>query len=243
MEFRFKKFSLAHEHSTMKIGTDAVLLAALTDAQDAHSLLDIGCGCGVVAFCIAQQMAHLQQTPTIYGIDNDLPSIEEAKRNARHYPLLPPDCFHFVHIRLQDWTLQECQPKFDLIVSNPPFFGNDLKPTNASRLKSKHRDNQLSFEELILNVDKLLNEKGRFALILPVTEAEEFQQLAASYFHLTQKTTIRPTAKKPAHRVVLEYARQPESEAVTANSLTIRNEKNEYTSEYLLRVKPYLTLG
>lgn len=243
MDFHFKKFTLAHEHSTMKIGTDAVLLAALTEAQDAQSLLDIGCGCGVVAFCIAQQMAHKQMKPTIYGLDSDLPSVEEAQRNALQFPLLPPDCFHFLHIRLQDWTAQDCPPKFDLIVSNPPFFGNDLKPATASRLKSKHRDEQLSFEELILNVDKLLNDNGRFALILPFTEGEEFQQLAISHFHLTQKTIIRPTTKKPAHRVILEYTRHPHNDLFTERTLTIRNEKNEYTEEYLLAVKPYLTLG
>lgn len=242
MEFRFKKFSLAHERSTMKIGTDAVVLAALTEAKNAQSLLDIGCGCGVVAFCIAQQMAHKQMKPTIYGIDSDLPSVEEAQRNALQYPLLPTDSFHFLHIRLQDWTAQECPPKFDLIVSNPPFFGNDLKPTNTSRLKSKHRDEQLSFEELILNTNKLLNDEGRFALILPITEGEEFQQLATSHFHLIQKTVIRPTAKKTAHRMVLEYAKHPKNEAITERTLTIRDEKNEYTDEYLLCVKPYLTL-
>jgi len=242
MDFRFKKFSLAHDHSTMKIGTDAVLLAALTNAETAQSLLDIGCGCGVVAFCVAQQMAHQQQHPLIYGIDADASSVEEAQRNTLQYNLLSPDCFHFLHIRLQDWVAQECPPKFDLIVSNPPFFGNDLKPTDVSRLKSRHRDEQLPFEDLVSGIERLLSDRGRFALILPVTESEEFHRLAAPHFSLLRRTVIRPTAKKPAHRVVTEYGRLQEA-PTEERTLTIRDADNQYTAEYLQCVKPYLTLG
>ena len=78
MIFQFKQFSLHHGHSTMKIGTDAVLLAALTDGKDAHNILDIGCGCGVIAFCMAQKAPSDAE---IWGIDPDENSIKEATQN------------------------------------------------------------------------------------------------------------------------------------------------------------------
>ena len=236
--FRFKKFSLSHDKSTLKIGTDAVLLAALTDVENAQSVLDIGCGCGVIAFCLAQQLAHTQTHPLICGIDPDESSILEAQQNAAAYPLLPADAFRFVQGRVQDMAAADHPAQFDLIISNPPFFGNDLKPTDASRLKSKHRDAQLPFEELLDSVLKLLNPDGRFALILPPVEATQFHALTEGRLYCRKQVYIQPTAKKPVHRVVLEYCR--EDVPCTERHLVIRNEQNEYTEEYRTITKPYL---
>lgn len=237
--FRFKKFALQHEKSTMKIGTDAVLLAALTEAQDAQSLLDVGCGCGVVTFCMAQKMAHYVEHPLIFGIDPDADSVNEACQNARNYPLLASSCFHFVQTRLQEFALVNPTHRFDLIVSNPPFFGNDLKPVRPNRLKSKHRDNQLSFPELLDGVTKLLSPEGRFALILPKSEGEEFDQLASHRLTCVQRIFVQPTANKPVHRVVMTYSSQLNS-PYCERYLVIRGADNCYSDDYQRITKPFL---
>ncbi len=239
--FQFRKFVLEHDRSTMKIGTDAVLLAALTDVQDARSLLDIGCGCGVVAFCVAQKMVRQGASALVYGVDADADSVAEAQQNAVTYPLLPADSFRFVHGRIQDFAQMDTAPKFDLIVSNPPFFHCDLKPAESSRLKSRHGDGQLSFEELVACVRELLHETGRFTLILPTVEGGEFDAVArAAGLHCSARTFVRPTAKKPIHRVIQEYGWKTSD--CKENTLTIRDEQNCYTDEYLALVKPYLLL-
>lgn len=239
--FQFRKFVLEHDRSTMKIGTDAVLLAALTEVREAQSLLDIGCGCGVVAFCVAQKMARQGVSAQVYGVDADAESVAEAQQNATHYPLLPADSFHFIHGRIQDFARMESAPKFDLIVSNPPFYHRDLKPTESSRLKSRHGDGQLSFEELVDAVRRLLCADGRFVLILPPVESGEFDAVArAAGLYCSARTFVRPTTKKSVHRVVQEYGWQPSD--CMENTLTIRDEQNVYTDEYLALVKPYLLL-
>ena len=238
--FHFKQFDLEHERSTLKIGTDAVLLAALTHPETAQSMLDIGCGCGVIAFCIAQQLAEQQQNPTIFGIDVDAASIAEAQDNAEKFPLLPISCFHFENVRLQDFSNQDNSPRFDLIVSNPPFFHGDLKPQDKSKLQSKHGDGQLSFPELVSGVDALLSENGRFALILPPTEMVEFHQLTIGKWHCRKTVHIRPTESKPVYRIVREYGRIPQPEEEIR--FFIRNTALQYTTDYLELVKPYLTI-
>lgn len=239
--FHFKQFELEHERSTLKIGTDAVLLAALTHPGTTKSVLDIGCGCGVIAFCIAQQLAEQQQNPTIFGIDVDTASIAEAQGNADRFPLLPGSCFHFENIRLQDFVNQENRSRFDLIVCNPPFFHRDLKPQNQSKLQSKHGDGQLSFLELVNGVDALLAENGRFALILPPSEMSEFHQLTIGKWHCRKTVRIRPTASKPIHRIVREYSRALQVEE--ESQFSIRNAALQYTPEYLQLIKPYLTIS
>ena len=238
--FHFKQFSLEHKRSTLKIGTDAVLLAALTQADAAQTVLDIGCGCGVIAFCLAQQLAENQIVPTIYGIDVDEDSIEEAKENAKRFPLLPESCFHFERISLQDFASQTDSGLFDLLVSNPPYFHGNLKPMDKNKLHSKHGDNQLTFKELIDGVDRLLSPDGRFALILPPVEMAEFHQLTIGRWHCRRQIHIRPTETKPIFREVREYGRRnlPETESC----FSIRNASLQYTDEYLELVKHYLTI-
>lgn len=236
--FHFKKFSLQHDKSTLKIGTDAVLLAALTDVENAQSVLDIGCGCGVIAFCLAQQLAHKQAQPLVYGLDPDEASVLEARQNAAAYPLLPADTFRFVQGRVQDMAAADHPVQFDLIVTNPPFYGHDLKPAQEKRLRSKHRDHQLPFEKLLQSVLKLLKEGGRFALILPPVEGAQFHALTEGLLHCRKRVFIQPTAKKPVHRVIQEYSRA--DVFCTEHHLVIRNEQNEYTEEYRGVTKPYL---
>ena len=236
--FHFKKFSLQHDKSTLKIGTDAVLLAALTDVENAQSVLDIGCGCGVIAFCLAQQLAHKQVHPRVYGLDPDEASVLEARQNAAAYPLLPADTFRFVQGRVQDMAAADHPVQFDLIVTNPPFYGHDLKPAQEKRLRIKHRDHQLPFEKLLQSVLKLLKEGGRFALILPPVEGAQFHALTEGLLHCRKRVFIQPTAKKPVHRVIQEYSRADVS--CTEHHLVIRNEQNEYTEEYRGVTKPYL---
>lgn len=238
--FHFKQFDLEHEHSTLKIGTDAVLLAALTQANPAQKVLDIGCGCGVIAFCITQQLLKNQPLPEIFGIDVDEASVREAQENAARFPLLPESCFHFEHISLQNFVNQYDNLKFDLIVSNPPFFHGDLKPRDKSKLQSKHGDGQLSFQELVDGVDALLAPQGHFAIILPTTEDAEFQKLIKDRLFCQKAIFIRPTETKPVYRIIREYVRTPQSEM--EEYLSIRDEELQYTTEYLKVVDPYLML-
>jgi tRNA1Val (adenine37-N6)-methyltransferase len=239
--FHFKQFDLEHERSTLKIGTDAVLLAALTQVDSARKVLDVGCGCGVIAFCLAQKLAENQAVPSIFGIDVDTDSVAEAQENAIRFPLLPDSCFHFENIRLQDFVNQENSLYFDLIVSNPPFFHDNLKPQDRNKLQSKHGDGQLSFPELVDGVDALLSENGRFALILPPTEMAEFHKLTIGKWYCFKSVHIRSTESKPVYRIVREYSRipQPEEEIL----FSIRNAALQYTPEYLQLVKPYLTIS
>lgn len=238
--FHFKRFDLEHERSTMKIGTDAVLLAALTRSEKEKTVLDIGCGCGVIAYCIAQQLVDKQIFTNIYGIDVDADSIAEARGNTDRFPLQPKPQFHFEQIRLQDFVHRNDPHCFDLVVSNPPYFHDDLKPQDPSKLRSKHGDGCLRFEELVEGVDALMSDTGRFALILPPAEMAEFHQLTVGRWHCRKTVHIRPTDAKPIFREVCEYGRAnlPKTEL----HFSIRDASLQYTSDYLELVNPYLTI-
>jgi len=229
--FHFKQFSVNHSQSTMKVGTDAVLLGAwMPLPENCHTVLEIGSGCGVISLMLAQKTKA-----NITGIDIDEKSVIEAQKNANNSPW--KNRVKFIEENVQDFA-QKTTQKFDAIVSNPPFFENSLKSPENSKNISKHNDN-LSFEELISAVDILLSENGRFGIILPTYAAEKLEKLLfMAHLFATKKTTIYPTPTKKANRMLMMFERK--TAVCEEDTLTLRD--NGYTNEYYQLVKEYLTI-
>ncbi len=213
----------------MKVGTDAVLLAALVEMADCKSILDIGCGSGVISLICAQK-----SEANIFAIDIDQNSVEQAHENFE----LSEWKTHLkaYHSSVQTYALKS-QEKFDLIISNPPFFENALKSPLETRNKARHNDT-LSSEDLLNSARQLLNTNGKIAVILPFTEGEEFIKIASSHqFYLQRRVEIQPKPSKMANRLVLEFVLSP-CETSTEN-IIIREEGNEYTEDYRCVTKDF----
>lgn len=229
--FQFKHFALHHEQSSLKIGTDSVLLASVVPVAGIHNVLDIGCGCGVIGFCIANRLQqHGIDNYSVTGIDIDRASIAECHRNATLFPKTENAVLLFEEISLQNFTKLH-QSEYQLIVCNPPYFGNSLKPEDEKRLQSRHRDNTLPFETLAECTSYLLADDGLFYLILPYSEAIAFEEIASGRLHLCEKMEIRPVPDKPVNRCILGFGRQSAGN-LKRTTLTIRDNRREYTPEY-----------
>ena len=229
--FHFQQFSVSHSQSTMKVGTDAVLLGAwLPIPEDCKSILEVGSGCGVISLMLAQKT-----TAKITGIDIDENSVKESQINAENAPW--KSNVQFLHENVQHFA-QNTTYKFDVIVSNPPFFENSLKSPKPNNTIAKHNDN-LSFDELLCAVDILLSENGRLGLILPVEASEKLEKSAnLKQLYVTKKTCVYPTPTKKANRMLLMFERK--NKRCEEDTLTIRN--NTYTQQYLQLTKEYLTI-
>ncbi|MCD4665845.1 MAG: methyltransferase [Bacteroidales bacterium] len=118
-DFHFKQFNISDENSAMKVGTDAVLLGAWTDISETNNILDVGTGSGIVATILAQR-----SEANIDAIDIDKGSIDDAENNFDNCPW--KNRLTAIHSSLQEYV-KFTSKKYDLIVSNPPFFSNSLK--------------------------------------------------------------------------------------------------------------------
>ena len=134
--FRFKQFTISQEGTAFRVGTDAVLLGAWADVSGAGQVLDIGTGTGLLALMLAQRSGA-----DITAIEIDRASYEQALENADSSPW--KDRIKVIHSALQDFR-PPC--KYDLVVTNPPFFRNSLHPAEEGKAISKH-DALLSLEE------------------------------------------------------------------------------------------------
>lgn len=198
-QFHFKQFSVRHDRSGMKVGTDGTLLGAWADMINAHRILDIGTGTGLIALMLAQRSAKAK----IDAIEIDSAAIEDAKENFDNSSWKDRLTLH--HIRMQDFTATE---KFDLIVSNPPYFINSYKPHNGQRIAARHTES-LTFQELINFSKNLLTKEGKLCIVLPYTEGLQFIHSAeGENLYCSRKWTFRTRSEKPVERLLLEFARK-----------------------------------
>lgn len=232
-KFYFKKFSLAHSKSALKIGTDSVLLSAAVPITNAQRILDIGCGCGVILFCLAQKLQATEENEiqTFIGIDIDENSVVEALENRNSYPKLSNRKIDFEKVSLQAFAPTDVE-KFDLIVSNPPYFGSSLLSPKESNCVSKHRDANLSFSDLVAGVDKLLSDKGSFFLILPVSEMELFRtEISKTEMKLFYEMWVEPIEGKSPNRIICGFSRI--EMPLQKCNIAIRKEDKTYHSDYI----------
>lgn len=221
--FRFKQFSVRNDKSAMKVGTDGVLLGAWADVDNASSVLDIGTGTGLIALMIAQR-----SIADITAIEIDEDAASEAKQNFAESPWL--ERLHVEKIDFNEYAAT-CKDKFDLIISNPPYFIDSLKCPDDKRGKARHTDS-LSYDNLIQGAAKLLSDNGRICLITPSDVENIIISIATTNeLIIIKKTTVYPTQKSAAKRILWQFSKVY-SECVE-DSLYIEIDRHVYTKDYI----------
>lgn len=207
----------------MRIGTDAVLLGAWTNAEQAQKILDIGTGTGVIALMLAQR-----SEAEITGIEIEKNASLEAAENAQNSPWAKR--VKIVHSSFQDFV-KNTSENFDLIVSNPPFYINDMRPKNNNLAVARHSD-RLPLYDLAKGAEKLLTANGKLALVLPVFSAQKFIRLAENYnLHLAALAEIKPNEKKETHRFLMEFSKTKKQ--LKREIIAIRTATNDnFTEKY-----------
>ena len=232
ISFAFKKFNIKQDKCAMKVGTDAVLLGAWVNPIDSKKILDIGTGTGIISLMLAQKT-----NADITAIDIDRESTEQAMTNVAESAF--KDHIHVRHMSFQELTKSSAQ-KFDLIVTNPPYFIDSLKnQAESSRKTARHAD-LLPFEDLIGGVKKLLDEKGKFCLILPKNEAAIFRKMAElKGLYLSKLLRIRTRLEKDSEKRHIMQFEFKESEFSESTLVIEEDSHRNYTKEYKELTKDY----
>lgn len=204
----------------MKVGTDGVLLGAWVGIEPSiRRVLDIGTGTGVIALMIAQR-----SDAEIIGID--ICDVSQAVENA--VSSIWNDRVKFVQSAVQNF---DSPKKFDLILSNPPYFINSLQSDNAERTAARHTT-ELPFEHLRDAVLRLLTIDGRFAVILPAVESERFDDICAGRLFAMRRTYVRTTAKSVVKRILTEYSTITTDDCINDELIIGTGEHECYTDQY-----------
>jgi tRNA1Val (adenine37-N6)-methyltransferase len=220
--FRFKKFSVEQDGAAHLVGTDAVLLGAWADTSDCAHILDIGTGTGVVALMLAQR-----STARLTAVEIHPASAALARVNFAASPWAGR--LDLVESSVQDFS-RNSAARFDLIVSNPPFFSETILSPDAARRLGRHNA-ALPPEDLLAVAGKHLTEKGRFCVILPVAEGRRLCELAVpAGLYCTEEVEVRSRAGKPVERLLLRFERDPY--VFLRKQLVIYAAGTNYTDEF-----------
>lgn len=221
--FHFKQFSVEDGRSTMKVGTDAVLLGAVADTYGVGEILEIGAGCGIISLIMAQRSGA-----KIDAVEIDHDSAKQARSNADRSPWA--ERINIIQDLIQNYSMMT-SIRYDLIISNPPFFNCSLKSPDKKRNLSRHNDS-MSYEDLLAAVVRLMKEEASFWVILPSPEFDNFNQLAkAAGLHLQRKINIISKEGRKEHRVIMQF-RKTVADPVTVKAITILDHDGNYSEEY-----------
>ena len=232
--FQFKEFSVHQNKTAMKIGTDAVLLGAWTNLEKyPDSILDIGSGTGVISLMLAQRSSAM----TIDAVEIDENAYEQTVENFEQSDW--GDRLFCYNASFQEFAqeMAEEEERYDLIVSNPPFYTDKFETSNEARNKARFTS-ALSFEDLLKGVGVILEESGVFSTIIPFKEETKFVSLAKeNNLFLNRVCHVKGNSSSEIKRSLLSFSF--EETEIYREELVIELERHQYTDAYTNLTKKF----
>lgn len=232
--FQFKEFTVHQDKTAMKIGTDGVLLGAWCTLDNfPDTILDIGSGTGVIGLMLAQRSDAM----TIDAVEVDenayeqtVSNFEESDWGDRLY------CYNSTFQNFADEIAEE-EETYDLIVTNPPFYTDEFETESDARNKARFTSS-LSFLELITGVVKILSSDGKFAIVIPYKEEENFINLAKEqHLFINRICRVQGNETSEVKRVLMEFSFHPTE--INSEHLIIEKERHQYTEAYINLTKDF----
>ncbi|MDM1554262.1 methyltransferase [Chryseobacterium indologenes] len=217
--FTFKQFEIQQSKDVFRVGTDGVLLGALADVEFAFRVLEVGTGTGLISLMLAQRNPQA----FFLGLDINEEAVALTKLNFENAPF---------HARLknihQDFKTFETEQRFDLIVSNPPYF----EESESGKDKIARQTVELNFRQLIIRSAQILSENGLLSVIIPVEAGEGFISIAAeNNLFLSRKVNIKGIESSKTKRLVLEFS--PGKKDFLESEFVIEKSPRKYSDQYL----------
>jgi tRNA1Val (adenine37-N6)-methyltransferase len=232
--FRFKKFSVDQTGCAMKINTDGVLLGAIAGEGEPLNILDIGTGTGVITLMLAQRFMNAK----IDAVEIDEQAAATAKSNFTNSPF--GSRLTLYATGFERFFEDHPEQRYDLIVSNPPFYINSLQSPGAKVNLAKHAADGF-FEKLISTIAIQLTEQGIAWLILPVDTADLAKGLASqNRLYLQKIITIHSFREDAAHREIIAFGKN-DAQLLT-EKFVIYDEPKVYTEVYRKVLRDFLTI-
>ncbi|NGM62913.1 methyltransferase [Sphingobacterium sp. SGG-5] len=228
--FQFKQFNVEQAGCAMKINTDGVLLGAMVSHDDPQEILDIGTGTGVIALMLAQRFPFAK----IDAVEIDTQAAHQAGINFQNSTFS-----NRINVFNSSFEVIGEDSRYDLIVSNPPFYINSLHAPNERKKVAKHTD--IHFFKSMLNFAYCrLQDGGMLQLILPTELSVEIKQEALKHkLYPTQEIAIRSFENTRALRQILFFQKDIPPILPHQQNFVIYADKGIYSDEYRQLLKPF----
>jgi tRNA1Val (adenine37-N6)-methyltransferase len=232
--FRFKQFTVHHDRCAMKVTTDSCFFGAWAaeeiknDKQQMKSILDIGSGTGLLALMIAQK-----NDANIDAVEINEEAAQQARENVESslwqnkIAVVTADILNF-----------QTQKKYDCIISNPPFYENELASDKENK-NIAHHSKQLTISQVLEFISAELSEEGCFFLMYPFKRQEEMERLCRTHhLHIQSEVILSQSTKHSPFRIIVK-GRYIKPGSPTITSIAICDEHQNYTEPFVALLKDY----
>lgn len=230
--FRFQRFAVQHDRVAMKVGTDAVLLGAWAPIRGANRILEIGTGSGIVALMLAQRSE--QAGSVISAIDIDRDAAEQSADNflGSPWPERLPNSPEQIHYSIRQYSELKLSDRFDLIVTNPPYFLDSFQPGIPARSVARHARDGFQ-QDLFDFCRNHLNGSGRLCLIIPREQVNSLVNSAAEVdLNLHSQVMVKGNETSDVKRVLLEFGFESLTMPASIETLTIEQQRHQHTEQF-----------
>jgi tRNA1Val (adenine37-N6)-methyltransferase len=234
--FQFKEFTVFQSSCAMKVTTDACLFGAWVAkivekeiSLNNHSrILDIGTGTGLLSMMLAQKSSGI-----IDAVEIDVEAFRQAANNFENSSW--NNRLTVFNHDVKKYQLENSLP-YNFILTNPPFFENDLKSYSTKRNLAMHCE-ALGLDELLESIKRLLSSDGFFAILLPYHRSIYFEDLASTNgFYLAEKVLVKQTSSHSPFRAMLLFGNK--TKEIVEREIIIK-EGNIYTDAFISLLKDY----
>ena len=227
--FHFKKFSVKQSKEVFRVGTDAVLLGALSNVENAENILEVGTGTGIISLMVAQR----NPSAKITALDISEKATDLAAENFESSPF--HERLKSVHTDFKDFKNSGL---FDHIFSNPPYF----EKNGSTKDIVARQQTELSFEEFLAKASKILSKTGQISVIIPIEAEVVFTKIAkGNMLFLHRKVTVYGIKNSKPKRAVLEYGFQ--EKMPVEQEIFIEETPRVYSAAYLKLTEDFHLFG
>lgn len=232
--FDFKQFRIEQAVGGMKVSTDACIQGAWVYEQLCDTdtrILDIGAGTGLLSLMLSQVPKHT----IVDAIEIEVAAAEQCQDNFNQVTW--HDRLRLHHIDLQSYVAS-CEVQYDVIISNPPFFENQLRSAESKRKQAFH-DDSLSKADLAVAIARLLDTHGKAYILYPTSEWVNWEKAVKDAgLYIAEELHIYPSTRKSANRIVGTIVKYPIDEK-RIRPFYIRNAANEYDAAFVTLLSPF----
>ncbi len=220
------RLSVRQPAKGFRAGSDSVLLAAAVPAVSGETALDLGCGVGVGALCLASRVAGILVT----GLELQSEMVELARQNAAHNNLEMQANFHVGDVA--DPPAALIPDSFDHVFANPPYFqtGRSNRPADPSRALAR-TDVTGPLGAWVRCMVAMARPGGSITVIHRSERLEELTDLLARGAGDVAILPLLAHADRPAKRVIVQARKGADGKLRRLPGLVLHRPDGPYTDE------------